>query len=100
MSIEKKWEKFQKKFGCFWDNETVEFWGRLYDSLLSEDRNEFRKLQRDIEKKYYNETKAREHLESQFNILIRQNINLTCHIFDNFLDVNYIKNIKNRNLTE
>ena len=90
----------KKSLDVFKNNETVELWGRLCDSLLSDDRNDFRKLQKDIEKKYYNETKAREHLESQFNILIKQNINLTCLNFDNFLDVNYLKNIKNCNFTE
>ena len=89
----------KKSLDVFKNNETVELWGRLCDSLLSDDRNDFRKLQKDIEKKYYNETKAREHLESQFNILIKQNINLTCLNFDNFLDVNYLKNIKNCNFT-
>ena len=54
----------------FKNNETVELWGRLCDSLLSNDRNDFRELQKDIERKYYNEKKAREHLESQFNIHI------------------------------
>ena len=78
----------------------MEIWERLCDSLLSSDRNEFKKLQYDIEKKYYNETKAREHLESQFNILIRQHINLTCLKFDNLLNVNYLKNIKPCNFTE
>ena len=90
----------KKSLDVFKNNETVEIWERLCDSLLSSDRNEFKKLQYDIEKKYYNETKAREHLESQFNILIRQHINLTCLKFDNLLNVNYLKNIKPCNFTE
>ena len=89
----------KKSLDVFKNNETVELWGRLCESLLINDRNEFRELQRDIERKYYNEAKARQHLESQFNIHIRQNINLTCHTFDNFLDINYIKNIKPCNFT-
>ena len=84
----------KKSLDVFKNNETVELWGRLCDSLLSSDRNDFRELQKDIERKYYNEKKAREHLESQFNIHISHNINLTCHTFENFLDINYIKNIK------
>ena len=89
----------KKSLDVFKNNETVELWGRLCDSLLSNDRNDFRELQKDIERKYYNEKKAREHLESQFNIHISHNINLTCHTFDNFLDINYIKNIKPCNFT-
>ena len=84
----------KKSLDVFKNNETVELWGRLCDSLLSSDRNDFRELQKDIERKYYNEKKAREHLESQFNIHISHNINLTCHTFENFLDINYINNIK------
>ena len=89
----------KKSLDVFKNNETVELWGRLCDSLLSSDRNDFRELQKDIERKYYNEKKAREHLESQFNIHISHNINLTCHTFENFLDINYIKNIKPCNFT-
>ena len=99
--------KYRKKMGeiakksldVFKNNETVELWGRLCDSLLSNDRNDYRRFQNYIEKKYYNETKARKHLESQFYLLIKQNINLTCLSFDNFLDINYLKNIKQCNYT-
>ena len=51
--MKKNGRNFKKSLDVFKNNETVELWGRLYDSFLSEDRNEFRKLQRDIEKKYY-----------------------------------------------
>ena len=90
----------KKSLDVFKNNETVELWGRLCDSLLSNDRNDFRKLQNYIENKYYKEEKAREHLESQFNLLVKKNVNLTCLNFDNFLDINYIKKIKPCNITQ
>ena len=88
----KKGEEAKKSLDMFKNNETVEIWGRLCDSLLSNDREDYRKLQNEMEKKYYNETKARQHLESHYNLLLKYNINLTCHYFDNFTDVNYLRN--------
>ena len=89
----------KKSLDVFKNNDTVELWGKLCDSLISKDRNDYRKFQKEIEDKYYNEKKAREHLENQFNIFLKRNINLTCHRFDNFLDVNYLRNIKPCNFT-
>ena len=89
----------KKSLDVFKNNETVELWGKLCDSLMSEDRNDYRKFQKEIEDKYYDEKKARKHLEGQFNIFLNRNINLTCHKFENFLDINYLKNIKPCNFT-
>ena len=83
----------KKSLDVFRNNETVELWGRLCDSLLSSDREDYRKLQKDIEKKYYNEQKAREHLESQFYILTKQNINFSCINFDDYINMTYLRNI-------
>ena len=89
----------KKSLDVFKNNETVELWGKLCDSLISEDKDDYRKFQKEIEDKYYNEREAREHLKGQFNIFLRRNINLTCHKFENFLDINYLKNIKTCNIT-
>ena len=89
----------KKSLDVFKNNDTLELWGKLCDSLISKDRDDYRKFQKEIEDKYYNEKKAREHLENQFNIFLKRNINLTCHRFDNFLDVNYLRNIKPCNFT-
>ena len=53
----------------------------------------------EIEKKYYNETRARQHLENHYNILLRNDFNLTCHSFDNFTNLEYLKNITKCNVT-
>ena len=39
----------KKSLDVFKNNETAELWGRLCDSLLSSDREDYRKLQKDIE---------------------------------------------------
>ena len=91
-------EAAKKSLDVVKNNETVELWGRLCDSLMDSNRDNYRKLQDEIEKKYYNEEKARQHLESQFNILLKGDFNLTCHHFDNFTDINYIKQIKACNM--
>ena len=93
-------EEAKKSLDILKNNDTVNLWGRLCDSLLSDDRNYYRKIQDEIEKKYYNETRARQHLESQYNILLKADLNLTCHSFDNFLDINYIKKIERCNMTK
>ena len=92
-------EAAKKSLDVVKNNETVELWGRLCDSLMDSNRDNYRKLQDEIEKKYYNEEKARQHLEGQFNILLKGDFNLTCHHFDNFTDINYIKQIKACNMS-
>jgi glycosyltransferase involved in cell wall biosynthesis len=96
----RKGKEAKKSLKILKNNDTVQLWGRLVDSLLSNDREDYRRFQEEMEKKYYNETRAREHLESQFNILVKHEINLTCHSFDNFTDINYIKNIQSCNMSE
>ena len=90
----------KKSLDVFKNNETVELWGKLCDSLLSEDREDYRQFQKYMEDKYYNEKKAREHLENQYNLLVKHNINLTCHTFENYLDMNYLRKIKACNFTK
>jgi glycosyltransferase involved in cell wall biosynthesis len=96
----RKGEEAKKSLDVVKNNETVELWGRLCESLLSRDREDYRKLQSEIENKYYNETRARQHLESQYNILLRYNFNLSCHSFNSFTNMTYLKNISKCNMTE
>ena len=96
----RKGEEAKKSLDVVKNNETVELWGRLCDSLLSSNREDYRKLQREIENKYYNETRARQHLESHYNILLRYNFNLSCHSFDSFTNMTYLKNISKCNMTK
>ena len=95
----KKGEEAKKSLEMFKNNETVEIWGRLCDALLSNNSENYRKLQNEMKKKYYNEVEARQNLESHYNILLQNDFNLTCHSFDNFTDINYLRKIQKCNIT-
>ena len=95
----KKGEEAKKSLEMFKNNETVEIWGRLCDALLSNNSENYRKLQNEMENKYYNEIEARQNLESHYNILLQNDFNLTCHSFDNFTDINYLRKIQKCNIS-
>jgi glycosyltransferase involved in cell wall biosynthesis len=89
----KKGEESKLSLNQFKNEETIKLWERLFTSLL-EGESSYRKLQKEIEEKYYNETKARERMEKSFRDLVRYNKNFTCHSIIDFTDINYIKNVK------
>ena len=84
----------KKSLDKFSNKETVDIWNRLFHVLLSDDRNDYRKMQEDIENKYYNEEIAKIHMEKHFKALLRYNNNFSCHTLENFTNLDYIKNIK------
>ena len=86
-------EESKKSLDQFSNNETMLLWERLFSSLM-EGESSYRKLQKEIEDKYYNEEKARERMEKRFRDLIRLNKNFTCHSIINFTDINYVRKIK------
>ena len=87
-------EYAKKSLEMFSNNETVYLWERLFRSLLSEDKNEYRELQKEIESKYYNQEKAKEHVEKHYQSLLRYNNTFSCHSLDDFIDPEKVKNIK------
>ena len=86
-------EESKKSLDQFSNNETIILWERLFTALM-EGENSYRKLQKEIEEKYYDEDKARERMEKRFRDLIRLNENFTCHSIINFTDINYVRNVK------
>ena len=86
-------EKAKLSLNQFKNNETVQLWGRLFDSLL-EGTDAYRNLQKEIEDKYYDEEKSRERLETSYQYLLKYNKNFTCHTIMNFTDINYTRHIK------
>jgi hypothetical protein len=82
----------------FSNNETVELWGRLFNALL-EGKEAYRKLQYEIENKYYDEESAKDHVTRHYEALLRINKNFTCHNINNFIDINYVKKIEMCNFT-
>ena len=95
----KKMGEFAKKsLDNYSNKETVELWERLCKALLSSDRNDYKKLQEEIEKKYYNEESARKHMQKHYDALLRYNKKFSCHTLDNFTDIHYVKNIQECNM--
>ena len=74
----------------FNNEDTVKLWEKLFESLAN---GEYRKFQKEIEDKYYDEEKAKEHVLMHYNNGLRYNKYFRCHKFENMLDMNYIKNI-------
>ena len=62
----------------------------------------FRKYQKYIEDKYYDEDKARKRMEKRYRDLLRLYKNFTCHTLNDFTQLSYVKNIKgcSSNLTQ
>ena len=73
---------------------TLHLWEKLFYSL-DKGESEYKKFQKEIEDKYYNEEEAREHVLAHFNNALRYNKHFRCHTFENMLNMKYIKNIKN-----
>ena len=91
----KRMGQFAKKsLDNYSNKETVELWGKLFEALLSNDINNYRNLQNEIEKKYYNEENAKIHMKKHYKALLRYNKNFTCHTLENFTNLQYIQNIK------
>ena len=77
----------------FSNNETVEIWGKLFESLI-EGEDKYRELQKEIENKFYNEDIAKLHIEKHFRDMQKYNSNFSCYTLENFTNQVYIKNIK------
>ena len=89
----------KKSLDRFSNNETIGLWERLFHALLSKDINDYRKMQEEVEKKYYNEEIAKIHFQKHYDALLRYNKNYSCHTLENFTNLAYIQNIKECNIT-
>ena len=78
----------------FSNYEIVERWDRLFTVLLNNDPVEYKKLQDYTYERYYDEEKARSHLETNWNWGKIYNRYFCCHDFNNMLNITYINNIK------
>ena len=79
----------------FKNNETVRTWERLFDALIDDKdgKKKFHDLQKEIQDKYYNEERARMHIEKHFRDAKRYNSNISCLTLENFTNLQNIKNI-------
>ncbi len=74
------------------NNDTIIMWEKLINSLIN-GTEDYKKLQEEVEKKYYNETLAKEHIEKHFKYGQQFNKRFACHTFENFTTLSYIKDI-------
>jgi hypothetical protein len=89
-------EMSKMSLNMFKNNETVQYWERMFDSLMYDKSNKtkFRELQREIQNKYYNEESAIKHIEKHFNDAKRYNSNLSCFTLENFTNPKYTVKIQ------
>ena len=71
------------------NNNTIILWEKLINSLIN-GTEEYKKLQKEVENKYYNETLAKAHLEKHYKLAQQINEKFRCHTFDNFTTLSYI----------
>jgi len=76
------------------NNETIEMWDRLFSSLISDNAEDYKEFQKEVENKFYNESLAKKHLEKQYHYAQQFNEYFKCHSFENFTTLDYINNIE------
>ena len=91
----KKAKEAKDSLSYFSNKETVEKWARLFEVLVNNDMEGYKKLQEyTFEKKYYDDESAREHLEYNWNKGKEYNPYFCCHNFEDMLNITYINEIK------
>jgi hypothetical protein len=90
----KKGIEAKESLKYFSNKDIIDKWDRLFKVLISEDINEYKKLQKYTYEKYYDEEKARDHLETNFNKGKIYNPYFCCHDFNDMLNITYINNIQ------
>ena len=79
----------------FSNKETIEKWSKLFEVLINNDMEGYKKLQEStFDKKYYDDESARSHLEYSWNRGQMFNKYFCCHDFNDMLNITYINNIK------
>ena len=76
------------------NEETANKWDRLFSVLDKDDPIAYKKLQNYTYERYYDEEKARERLESNYNFGKKYNKYFCCHSFNDLLNLTYINHIK------
>ena len=90
----KKGEEAKLSLNNFETNaEKVEMWDILFQAIIN-GTEDFNKLQKKIEKKYYNETVAKEHLEKHYRYGQHFSKYFKCHSFEDITTLEYINRIE------
>ena len=74
--------------------ETANKWDRLFSILDKDDPVAYKKLQNYTYERYYDEEKAKERLESNYNFGKSYNKYFCCHTFNDLVNLTYILHIK------
>ena len=74
-------------------DEKVGMWDNLIQSIIN-GTEDFKKLQKKVEKKYYNEALAKQHLEKHYHFAQQLNKYFKCQSFENFTTLEYLNNIE------
>ena len=88
----KKGMEAKYSLDMFKNNETIDMWGDLFNSLMK-GNDEFRKLQKKVEDKYYNEELAKFRMEKHYKFAQEFNKIVSCHSFEQFTNVEYLKKV-------
>ena len=89
----KKGREAKLSLDMFKNNETISTWGELFTSL-TKGKDEYKKFQQKIRKKYYNEKIAEERMKRHYKYAQQFNKHFRCHSFEQFTNINYITNLK------
>ena len=76
------------------NEETANKWDRLFSILDKDDPISYQKLRNYTYEKYYDEEKAKERLESNYNFGKSYNKYFCCHTFNDMINLTYINHIK------
>ena len=76
----------------FNNNDTILMWENLFNSLIN-GTEDYKKFQNEVENEYYNEKLAKEHIEKHYKYGQKFNKRFSCHTFENFTNLSYIKSI-------
>ena len=76
------------------NREVMDKWEKLFSVIDKDNKDEYKKFQESTYKDYYNEKKAKEQLESDYNYGKEFNKNFNCHTFNDMMNLAYLNNIK------
>ena len=88
----KKGMEAKYSLDMFKNNETINMWGELFSALLK-GKDEYKKLQKKVEDKFYNETLAKYRMEKHYKYAQEFNKILSCHSFEQFTTIEYLNKI-------
>ena len=87
----KKGREAKLSLDIYNNNDTIKMWDNLFQSLINS-TNDYKRFQKEVEEKYYDEKKAKEHLEKHYKYGQQFNEHFRCHTFENFTTLNYLIN--------